>query len=443
MQQLKIVIAGGSGFIGQGLTRLWHQTNNITILSRGIRGAKNNAFSHYQFPDNVQFVNWDGKNVGQWAQCLEGCDILVNLAGESVNCIYNEANKAAMLNSRVDSVKALGEAIKTLKRPPLLFVQTASATIYRHAEDSSQDEYNGEIEDDFSVQVCKSWEAAFNNLQLPNTRKVISRTAITLERGGVLVPFQRLVAAGLGGRQGSGRQMFSWLHLADFAGIVAWLHENPLAVGTYNAVAPNPVNNDTFMATVRNTLATPVGLPLPEWFIKIAVPLFCTEPELLLKSRWVLPTRLLNEGYVFQYPQLDVALEAIYQPAFPRGTKLAHALKIVDLVLQPLAVAIPLLACKFTFSWLTLPYVELGAVQVLSAVLNGLFFPAALKAGSRSYYNYHLLVIAGIALVLWCLTESAIIFLAFVLMYFSVFSAIWYYLITVKEYTNLRNWKGE
>jgi hypothetical protein len=237
--------------------------------------------------------------------------------------------------------------------------------------------------------------------------------------------------------------MFSWLHLADFAGIVAWLHENPLAVGTYNAVAPNPVNNETFMATVRNTLATPVGLPLPEWFIKIAVPLFCTEPELLLKSRWVLPTRLLNEGYVFQYPQLDVALEAIYQPAFPHGTKLASTLKIIDLIVQPLALLIPFVAYYFTFSWFFFPYLTVGAVQVLSAVLNGLFFPATLKAGSRSYYNYHLLVTAAIGLVLWCVNEAAIMLLAFVLLYSSVISAVWYYFITANEYTNLRNWKGK
>ena len=199
MQNKKIVIAGGSGFIGLYLAERWAKENEVIILTRNVN-ASNNAYGRNSDVAGVQMIEWDGRNAGKWAVCLEGCDLLLNLAGKSVNCRYNEKNKTAVMKSRVDSTRVLGQAIKQLKQPPELWINGGSATIYRHAEDRPQDEATGEIENDFSVQVCKAWEAAFNEIQLPATRKAVLRMAIVLGKGGALVPFSRLARFGLGGR---------------------------------------------------------------------------------------------------------------------------------------------------------------------------------------------------------------------------------------------------
>lgn len=312
MHNKHIVLAGGTGFIGHAMAAAWGKQNKVTILTRGIKGAANNTFGTTTTVDNVNYLQWDGKTTGAWVQALEGCDILINLAGRSVNCRYNEANRKEIMNSRVDAVNVLGAAVGQLKHPPELMINVASATIYRHAEDRPQDEATGEIEDGFSIDVCKAWEAAFNALMLKQTRKVQLRMAIVLGKGGVLVPYSNLAKAGLGGHQGNGRQMFSWIHIDDVIAMAEWLYEHKEQQGTYNASAPQPVTNSTFMQMLRGHYKMP-GLPAPKWLLEIAAWLKGTETELLLKSRWVVPARLQQEGFSFRYPALKECLANLLQ----------------------------------------------------------------------------------------------------------------------------------
>lgn len=302
MNGKKIIIAGGTGFIGESMIGHFGKNNHLIILTRKPQPAR----------VNVTYAYWDGKTIGEWAQLLEGADLLVNLAGKNVNCRYTEENKAAIFASRTESTEVLGEAVKQLKHPPALWINAGSATIYRHAEDRPMDEFTGEMENDFSVQVCKRWEQTFNAIALPHTRKVILRIAITLgKEGGVIDPYLNLLKFGLGGFQGNGRQMYSWVHVADLMHMMEWLYEHPECSGTYNCAAPNPVTNKVFMATFRKATGHKFGLPAYAWMLKIGAALIGTEAELLLKSRWVLPTRITQAGYTFKYPELSGALQQI------------------------------------------------------------------------------------------------------------------------------------
>lgn len=302
MENKKIVIAGGTGFIGESLIDHFGSSNRIIILSRKPQPPR----------EHVTYAYWDGKTIGEWVQQLEGTDLLINLAGKSVNCRYTEENKAAILASRVESTQVLGEAIKQLKKPPTLWINSGSATIYRHSEDKPMDEFTGEIQNDFSVQVCKRWEQSFNDLRLTATRKVILRIAVTLgKQGSVMIPYLNMIKFGLGGSQGSGRQMYSWVHVTDLARMMEWLYEHPECSGTYNCAAPNPVTNKVFMASLRKATGRSFGLPAYTWMLKIGAQLIGTETELLLKSRWVIPTRITHAGFTFKYPELPGAFRQI------------------------------------------------------------------------------------------------------------------------------------
>lgn len=311
MKGLKIVIAGGSGFIGQAMAARWEADNEVVILSRQQPQRTDNSYGRMQTAERVRTVLWDGKTAGAWQEALEGADVLINLAGKSVNCRYTAANKKEILDSRVNATKVLGQAAGQCKVPPRLWINGGSATIYRHATDRPQDEQTGEMHNDFSVRVCKAWEQAFNDITLPATRKVILRMAIVLGAGGVMVPYTRLVQCGLGGKQGDGTQLFSWIHIDDLCGIVEWLWQHPEQQGIYNATAPGAVSNEVFMSTLRTVLKMSLGLPAPAWLLKVGAALIGTEPELLLKSRWVVPAALLQQGFRFRYPKLEDAFHSL------------------------------------------------------------------------------------------------------------------------------------
>jgi uncharacterized protein (TIGR01777 family) len=316
MKNKKIVLAGGAGFIGQALAARWGKDNEIVILSRKSARAKNNSYGRPALKAEdgyrITYRPWDGKRVErEWAAELEGCDLVVNLAGRSVNCRYTEHNKQEIFDSRTDPTAALGQAIRETVVPPKLWINAASATIYRYAEDRPQDEHSGEIGHGFSVEVCKRWEECFFAERTAFTRKIALRTAITLGEGGVLVPYLRLIKAGLGGRQGSGRQMYSWVHIDDVGNAIEWLFDHPELEGVYNLAAPGPVTNNIFMATLRSLMHHPFGLPAPAWLLRFGAAIIGTETELVLKSRWVLPTKLLETGFKFRYARLDTALQDI------------------------------------------------------------------------------------------------------------------------------------
>ncbi|TCJ19018.1 TIGR01777 family protein [Flaviaesturariibacter flavus] len=299
----KLILAGGTGYLGTVLARHFRfNCREIVILTR------RRLAGH----DNVRYVEWDGRTAGDWCTELEGADAVVNLCGKEVDCRYTPVAQAGILRSRLEPTRAIGSAIRACSTAPKLWINLASATIYRHAEDRPQTESDGEYGSGFSVDVCRAWEAAFFEAETPATRKVALRTSFVLGRsGGAFAKLRGLVLAGLGGHQGNGRQKVSWIHEQDFARIVEWLLEQPGADGAYNISTPKPVNNRELMRTIRKAYNIPFGISSPAWLLGIGARIIGTEPELILKSRWVLPARLEAEGFRFYYENLEPAINDI------------------------------------------------------------------------------------------------------------------------------------
>lgn len=290
----KIIIAGGTGFVGKYLHQKFKYLGyEIFIISR--------KKSH---------INWD--NTSAITAALENAEMLINLAGKSVDCRYNKKNKKEIYDSRINTTKILGDAILKCKNPPTLWINAGTATIYRHAEDRSMTESTGEIGSGFSVNVATNWEKAFFDFNLTATRQVVLRMAIVLGNdGGVLKPLKNLVRFGLGGKQGSGNQMFSWIHIEDLYSIIIFIQQHHELTGVINTSAPDPVNNKTLMQLLRKNLNVKFGLPSPAWLLKIGAVIIKTETELILKSRWVIPERLLQAGFQFKFSNMDEALTNI------------------------------------------------------------------------------------------------------------------------------------
>jgi uncharacterized protein len=301
----KIVLAGGTGQIGTALINHFKSiTDKIIILSRAAEKQVG----------NLQYLNWDGKNVGAWAKEIEDADILFNLAGKNVNCRYTEKNKKEIFDSRTDSIKVLAKAIANCKQIPKLWMQSASATIYRHSEDKPMSEEDLEIGEGFSVEVCKKWEKIFweETEQFKDMRKVILRTSLVLgKKEGVFPRLRNLTLFGLGGKQGNGKQWVSWIHEHDVVGLSEWIADRKEINGIINCTAPVPVKNTEFMKAFQRAYKMPIGLPSPKWLLELGAFVIGTETELILKSRWVLPTKLLNSGFKFQYPEIDAAVNQI------------------------------------------------------------------------------------------------------------------------------------
>lgn len=289
----KAVIAGGTGFIGSYLTEKYKRLGyRVYIISR-------------QHGD----IQWNDESGIRRA--LDGAKLLINLAGKSVNCRYNEANKREIFNSRTETTEILGHAIEHCKKPPELWINASTATIYRHAEDRPMTEAGGEIGSGFSVEVAKAWEQSFFSFHLPNTRQVALRIAIVLGNGGVMEPYRNLVKYRLSGKQGNGRQMFSWIHIEDLYRTMRFMQHRDELEGVFNASSPAPVTNKVWMKTLRQSLNRRAGLPAAKWMLKTGAILLRTEPELILKSRWVLPERLEQEGFRFRYPTVGHALSEL------------------------------------------------------------------------------------------------------------------------------------
>ena len=295
----KLIIAGGSGFLGQVLANHFQPNfREIVILSRGTK----------ETDGKVRYVNWNAQGPGGWVKELDGCDVLINLTGKNVNCRYTKKNKEEILNSRLKSTHALGEAIRHAQTPPKIWLQAASSTIYRDSRDKLMDEEIGEIGDDFSMNVCKQWEKTFWEEPCSGTKKILMRVAIVLGKGGgAFPPLVRLVKFVLGGKQGSGKQMVSWIHKSDFAKVVEWLMMYGKEDGVYNVCSPEPITNAQFMKSLRKSLGIPFGFSSPEWMLSLGALLIGTETELVLKSRFVKPKNLLSEGFIFQYNTVNEA----------------------------------------------------------------------------------------------------------------------------------------
>jgi uncharacterized protein len=297
----KIVLAGGSGQVGQLLARHFHACGDeVTVIARQAASAYGKT------------VEWDGVSEGPWMAELDGADVLINLAGRSVNCRYNLANRESMMQSRVLSTRALGVAVGRAKRPPPIWMNSSTATIYRHALDRPMDEATGELGINepgapstwnFSISVAKNWEKEFFRAQAPVTRKIALRSAMIMDptRGGIFDTLLRLVRFGLGGTAASGEQYISWIHGADFLRGIEFLIEHDEMDRVVNVAAPNPLSNREFMRTLRKAWGTPIGLPATRWMLEVGALFMQTETELILKSRRVVSGRLMESGFEFEY----------------------------------------------------------------------------------------------------------------------------------------------
>lgn len=301
----KIVIAGGSGFLGQALIDFYLPKNyEIVVLTRNAKETGN---------DMLRYVEWNAKTLDLWLTELEGIEMLINLTGKSVDCRYNEKNKAEILNSRILATEVLGEAIKACAVPPKVWMNSSTATIYEHSLTTKMTEATGVIGDDFSMNVAKSWEKAFYNIKTPRTQKIALRTSIVLgKNGGAFIPLKNLTKVGLGGTQGTGNQKVSWIHEHDFCRAVDFLFTKNKE-GIFNITSPNPLANKSFMQTLRHVLKMPIGIPQPKWLLNFGAKIINTEAELILKSRYVIPEKLVLAGFQFNYPTAETAIQEIIQ----------------------------------------------------------------------------------------------------------------------------------
>ena len=300
---MKIVIPGGTGQIGTMLARRFQRDGDeVTVLSRKPTSS----------PWKV--IAWDAETPGRWWEQIDGADVVINLAGRNVNCRYHAANRREIMLSRVNSTRAVGAAVAAARRPPSVWLQAGTATIYSHRFDAANDEISGVIGGSepgapdawrFSIDVARAWERAAEEAHTPNTRLVLLRSAMTMSlgSGGIFATLLGLVKSGLGGRAGDGRQYMSWIHEEDFIHTIRWLIERESFKGAVNLAAPDPLPNAEFMRILREACGMKIGLPTADWMLELGARVLCTETELILKSRRVVPSRLLDAGFTFQFPK--------------------------------------------------------------------------------------------------------------------------------------------
>lgn len=299
----RVVLAGGSGFLGRALASAFARAGYEPVgLTRRVRKRGGGA----------RQVEWDGRTVGEWARELEGAAAVINLTGRSVDCRHTPKHKREIVESRLNSVEALGRALAACEEPPAVLVQAASLAVYGDAgrRVCGEDTPAGR---GFPVEVCRRWEQVFNSLELPATRKVLLRIGFVLGRdGGAFPKLARLARLYLGGTVGDGHQYISWLHVRDFCRLVLWCVEREEAAGVYNATGPCPVTNAEFMCELRCALQRPWSPRVPAWLVRLGAFLLRTEPALALEGRRCLPERLVEEHFKFLYTNLESALADLF-----------------------------------------------------------------------------------------------------------------------------------
>jgi uncharacterized protein (TIGR01777 family) len=312
MKPRRIILAGGSGFLGQLLadylqSRGWEPV----VLTR-----------HPSTQARFKEVAWDARTVGDWARELEGAEAVINLAGRSVNCRFTPENKRLVMDSRVDSTRVIGEAIARCQQRPRAWLNCGTATIYRHTFGPPHDETStdfattAEVKDEYSVEVARAWEQAMAEAVTPGTRRVTLRITLVFGtvKGGVFQILRRLARLGLGGRMGSGKQFVSWIHEDDFCRAVEWILNHQELQGPVNLATPHLLTNTEMMRLFRRVCGgIPFGLPAEKWMMEIGAFIMRTETELILKSRCVVPGKLLADGFVFRFPDMESAVRDLVE----------------------------------------------------------------------------------------------------------------------------------
>ncbi len=321
---LRIVIPGGSGQVGRMLARFFQDRgHHVTVLTRG------------PYTASWSTVHWDGRTLGPWVETLEGADVCIHLSGRRIDCRYTARNRRELYDSRIGPTLLLHRAFASLANPPSLWMNASAATIYRHSIDKPMDEATGEIGGgepigrrrrapekwNWTVQLVKDWEAAFFSTPTPRTRKIALRTSLAFgpAPGSVFAVLSLLVRAGLGGKQGSGRQMVSWMHETDYAHALEFLIRHEEIEGPVNLAAPHPLSNSEFMAALREAWQMPNGLPAPAALLSIGLFFLRNEPELILKSRYVVPGKLHDAGFEFEFPTWPEAATDLVRQWRQRG----------------------------------------------------------------------------------------------------------------------------
>jgi len=300
---MKVVITGGTGQVGQLLKRHFEPDHKVIVIGRS---------------KSADVIQWDGQSLGDWKREFENADVIFNLAGRSVNCRYTNENLKQMMDSRVNSTRLVAEAVAQCQRPPKLWLQMSTATIYSHRFDKANDDFDGEIggsEKDapkyweFSVRIAKNWESELMATDTPNTRRVALRSSMIMSpnRGGIFDTLYGMVQCGLGGSIAGGRQFVSWIHEDDFCASVDSIIKNEDINGPIIIASPNPLPQSEFNKILRTAAGVPIGLPATKWMAKIGAVLLRTDTELIFKSRRVYPKKLLDSGYKFKYAQWENA----------------------------------------------------------------------------------------------------------------------------------------
>ncbi|MFA1540552.1 TIGR01777 family oxidoreductase [Actinomadura monticuli] len=296
---MKVVIPGGTGQVG-------------TILDRALTAAGHEVVVLTRRPSREREIPWDGRTLGAWAEAVDGSDVVINLAGRSVSCRYTPANLREMMDSRVQSTEVVGAAIAAAARPPRVWLQMSTATVYAHRFDAPNDEATGVIGGGepgvpgywgYSVRIARNWERAQERAETPGTRKVALRAAMVMspDRGGVFDVLSWLARLGLGGPVAGGAQYVSWIHDRDFVRAVEFLIGRDDLAGPVNLAAPGPLPQRRFMRALRAAWGVPAGLPATAWMAEVGALAIRSDTELLLKSRRVVPGRLLDAGFAFEH----------------------------------------------------------------------------------------------------------------------------------------------
>jgi uncharacterized protein (TIGR01777 family) len=293
----KIVIAGGTGFLGTAL-QIYFEAKGCVVISLSRKRNKETTY-------------WNAKDLGEWTEHLEGATALINLAGKSVDCRYTDENKKMILSSRIDSTRVLNLAMEQAVDKPKVFLNSSTATIYIPSETTINTEETGVIGDDFSMNIAKSWEREFYSTEIEGVRKVAMRTSIVLgKNGGAFPKLKTITRLGMGGKQGNGEQFISWIHTADFCKAIDFLINADVS-GSVNVTAPHPMANKEFMKVLRKQLAVPIGISQPKWLVELGSLMIGSESELLMKSRYVYPQRLLHAGFEFNYETVEDCLKEL------------------------------------------------------------------------------------------------------------------------------------
>ena len=290
----KVVIAGGTGFIGKYLTKRFQESGYEVLIVSRLQGN----------------ISWEHTEL---TEALNSAELVINLAGKSINCRHNQQNKKALIESRINPTIKLGKAIQSCEKPPKLWLNASATGIYKPSENTAQTEDTTEPGSDFLADLVMQWETAFFRFKLNKTRQIALRTSVVLgKNGGALKPLLLLSKLGLGGKQASGDQIFSWIHIEDYFRIILFAIENQTLMGVINATSPEPVKNKVLMKSIRKNLAfMPVGLPAPAFAIKIGAAFINTESSLILNSSFVIPKRLIEAGFTFLHPTISEALSDI------------------------------------------------------------------------------------------------------------------------------------